>query len=193
MSGHSLSERSTNDELRQISDTGAPARSRDNPPSLRCNLSRGGTPQSAAHRRCLASPWLMHSSVLFLFVLMTSASLVRILWLFANTADASAYTCHFFLSRFARAQNPESFDMISLSGNHTTSSPPEIQEVRTLRKWVAIKSQRVGVCCLWLIRLLFSIMPKTAEIHSISSICLLCTVTRWFAFAVKSYLLLITN
>lgn len=136
MSGHSLSERSTNDELRQISDTGAPARGCDNPPSFRCNLSRGGTPQTEAHRRCLASPWLMHSSVLFLFVLMTSTSLVRILWLFANTADASAYTCHFFLSRFARAQNPESFDTISLSGTAQATARQALrQRYRKYARW----------------------------------------------------------
>lgn len=104
MSSHSLLERSTNDELRQISDTGAPAWSCDNPPSLRCNRSWGRMPQPTAHRRCSASLWLMHSSVLFLFVLMTSMSLVGILWLFANTADASAYTCHFLLSCLVQAQ-----------------------------------------------------------------------------------------
>ena len=95
ISSHSLLARSRNDELRQISDTGAPVWSCVNPPSLRCSRSWGGTPRTTAHHRCLAALWLMHSSVLFLFVLMTSVSLVGIWWLFANTADASAYTCHF--------------------------------------------------------------------------------------------------
>lgn len=88
--------RRRNDELRQISDTGAPVWSSVNPPSLRCSHSWGGTPQTTAPHRCMAALWLMHSSVLFLFVLMTSMSPVGIWWLFANTADASAYTCHFF-------------------------------------------------------------------------------------------------
>lgn len=96
ISSHSLLARSRNDELRQISDREAPAWSCVNPPSLRCSCSWGGTPRTTAHHRCLAALWLMHSSVLFLFVLMTSMSLVGIWWLFANTADASAYTCHFF-------------------------------------------------------------------------------------------------
>lgn len=49
----------------------------------------------AAHHWCSAMFWLMHTSVLFLFVLMTSMSLVGIWWLFPNTADASAFTWHF--------------------------------------------------------------------------------------------------
>lgn len=127
ISSHSLLERSRNDELRQISDTGAPVWSCDNPPSLRCNRSWGGTPRTTAHRRCLAALWLMHSSVLFLFVLMTSMSLVGILWLFANTADASAYTCHFFFFLFlSRARTaaikPESFDMTRLSVTVTATA-----------------------------------------------------------------------
>lgn len=98
ISSHCLLARSRNDELRQISDTGAPAWSCVNPPSLRCSRFWGGTPRTTAPHRCLAALWLMHSSVLFLFVLMTTTSLVGIWWLFANTADASAYTCHFFPS-----------------------------------------------------------------------------------------------
>lgn len=78
------------------------------------------------HSRCVASPPLMHSSVLFLFAVMTSVSLVRVLWLFANTADASARTCHFFRSRFCFEHKSKSLDMISLSGaaraHRTTSS-----------------------------------------------------------------------
>lgn len=76
--------------------------------------------------RCMASPRLMHSSVLFLFAVMTSVSLVRVLWLFANTADASARTCHVFRSRFCFERKSKSRDMISLSGaaraNRTTTS-----------------------------------------------------------------------
>lgn len=96
ISSHSILPRSRNDELRQISDTGAPAWSCVNPPSLRCNSSWGGMPRTTAHHRCSAALWLMHSSVLFLFVLMTSMSLVGIWWLLANTADASAYLPLFF-------------------------------------------------------------------------------------------------
>lgn len=50
---HSLLVRRRNDELRQISDTGAPAWSCDNPPSLRCNHSWGGTLRTTAYHRCL--------------------------------------------------------------------------------------------------------------------------------------------
>lgn len=96
ISSHSLLARSRNDELRQISDTGAPPWSSVNPHSLRCSRSWGRTPRYTALHRCLAALWLMHSSVLFLFVLMTITSLVGIWWLFANTAEASAYTWHFF-------------------------------------------------------------------------------------------------
>lgn len=173
ISSHSLSERSRNDELRQISDTGAPVWSCDNPPSLRCNRSWGGTPRTTAHRRCLAGLWLMHSSVLFLFVLTTSMSLVGILWLFANTADASAYTCHFFFSSSSlvsckdRCHNAWVFwhDLaVSYSdGNRATRFPPEIQEIHEPRKWAVIRSQRVGMCCALLIRLLFIIMLQTAK------------------------------
>lgn len=111
---HSLLARSRNDELRQISDRGAPAWSCINPPTLRCSCSWGGAPQTSSHHPCLATLWLMHSSVLFLFVLMTTMSLVAIWWLFANTADASAYPYHFFPSPYCeRTANvkPESFDM----------------------------------------------------------------------------------
>lgn len=44
ISSHSLLEKSRNDELRQISDAGAPVWSSVNPPSLRCNRSWGETP-----------------------------------------------------------------------------------------------------------------------------------------------------
>lgn len=117
ISSHSVLAGSRNDELRQISHGGAPTQSCVNPPSLRCSCSWGETPRTPARRRCLAVLWLMHSSVLFLFVLMTSMSLVGIWWLFANSADASAYTCHFLPSSlYCEATAAiKAFDMTRLS------------------------------------------------------------------------------
>lgn len=164
MSSHSVLETSTNDELRQISDTGAPAWSCDNPPpSLRCNRSWGGTPQTIAHHRCMASLWLMHSSVLFLFALMASMSLVGILWLFANTADASAYTCHFFLSCLVQAPILSLLTwlgcQVQCKQPHDTFSTGDTGNMWAEEMSGKIRSQHVEMCCLLSRRPLFIIMP----------------------------------
>lgn len=95
----------------------------------------------------------MHTSVLFLFVLMTSMSLVGIWWLFPNTADASAFTCHFFFppslspSCLTAAITPVFWheEIVSYrAGAHTRHFPPEIQKKNRLDEGKA--SDKMSMC-----------------------------------------------
>lgn len=100
-------------------------------------------------QQCVASLWLMHSSVLFLFVLMTGTSLVGIWWLFANTADAYAYTCHYSPPCLLKRPLPECSSVLTWIGCQwlCRETARRIFHWRyrrhETRKWAAIASQHV--------------------------------------------------
>lgn len=190
MSGHSISGRSTNDELRQISDTEAPARGCDNPlPPPPPPGAASPPPPPGPERPQTAARQSMHG-------LATINALISPFLFCPNDrrvpGESPVTFCKYCwrislhlpllsLTLLSRAQIQIFWTWLACQVRREPTArqvvPAENTGETRGEEMSCDKDRSVsGTCCLWLIRLLFSVMPKTAEIHSVSSICLLPTV-----------------
>lgn len=117
------------------------------------------TPQTAAHHRCSAVFWLMHSSVLFLFVLMTIMSPLGNFDFLQMLLRQLLTPATFLPRRISRCQSWRL---------HTFSTR---DSGKRAGKRAAIASEHVGMSCPLLERLLFIIMASTGKIQFPAQAC----------------------
>lgn len=110
-------------------------------------------PQTAAPYRCSAVFWLMHSSVFFLFVLMTIMSPMGN-FDFLQILLRQLLTPAIFLPRRVSGCQSQRLHTFSARDNRKRAG-----------KRAAIASEHVGMSCPLLERLLFIIMPSTGKIQ----------------------------
>lgn len=111
------------------------------------------TPQTAAPHRCSAVFWLMHSSVFFLFVLMTIMSPMGN-FDFLQILLRQLLTPAISLPRHVSGCQSRRLHTFSARDNRKRAS-----------KRAAIESEHVGMSCPLLERLLFIITPSTGKIQ----------------------------